>query len=212
MTKTNRRKINKKGFSKAEFMIMLAALAILLAIGSKLAMGSTNSYGSFKRTANNFANAVAKYKDTAAVQKDEYTLNEIIKNGYSEELSNPMDQDETCDKYESFVSIKDNRNKTITLVCGNYVVEAVQGKQYKIFEVTDWTETRFNGYDEVALLYNYKENGELVLPEYVSEKKLLALYEEKTGINVTEINQIKASGKEVVNIQVFREKKLVKEL
>ena len=46
MKKTNK-KINKKAFSKAEFMVMLAAIAILIAIGSKLVLDNTKNYSSY---------------------------------------------------------------------------------------------------------------------------------------------------------------------
>ena len=211
MKKTSKR-INKKAFSKVEFMVMLAAIAILLAIGSKVALDGSKSYGSFKTVANNLANAVAKYKDKAIIQKDEYSLYEVIKNGYIEELKNPMNKNETCDKYESYVSIKDNSNKTIKLVCGEYVVEAVQGKSYKVYEVSEWSETQEKGYSDGEILYNYKENGNLVLDEYVPIKTLFALYEQKTGSKTSDLGTFKTGGRELVSKQVFREKKLVKEM
>ena len=191
---------------------MLAAVAILLAIGSKVALDGSKSYGSFKTVANNLANAVAKYKDKALIQKDEYSLGEVIKNGYIEELKNPMNKNEVCDKYESYVSIKDNSNKEIYLVCGNYVVEGIQGKTYKVYEVSDWSETQEKGYNDGNILYNYKENGNLVFENYVPIKTLLGLYEEKTGSRAFSLDVIKSNGKEVVKKQVFREKELVKEI
>jgi hypothetical protein len=211
MKKINK-KINKKAFSKGEFMVMLAVVAILLAIGSKIALDGSKSYGSFKTVANSFANAVAKYKDKAIIQKEEYNLKEVKDNGYIEDLKNPMDKSESCDMYESYVSIKDNSNKAIKLVCGDYVVEAVQGKSYKVYEVSEWSETHENKYNDGDMLYNYKENGNLVLPEYVSIKTFYALYEEKTGYKITDLNSVKSSGKELVSKPVYREKKLVKEM
>ena len=212
MKKTNKKKINKKAFSKVEFMVMLAAIAILLAFGSKIALDGSKSYGSFKTVVNNFANAVAKYKDTAVIQKEEYSLYEVEKGGYIGEIKNPMNKNELCDKYESYVSIKDNSNKKVRLVCGDYVVEAVQSKSYKVYEVSEWSETQEKGYDDGAILYNYKENGNLVLQDYVPIKTFFGLYEEKTGSKITDINSVKSSGKELVSKQVFREKKLVKEM
>lgn len=206
------KKINKKAFSKAEFMIMLAVIAILLAVGSKVVLDGSKSYGSFKTVANNFANAVAKYKDKALIQKDEYSLGEVIKNGYIEDLKNPMDKTELCDKYESYVSVKDNSNKAVVLVCGEYVVEGIQGKEYKVYEVSEWNDTHEPKYNDGAVLYNYKENGDLVFDEYVPIKTFFGLYEEKTGSRITNINSVKTSGRELVSKEAYREKKLVKEI
>lgn len=212
MKKTNKKKINRKGFSKAEFMIMLAGIAILIAIGSKLALDSSKSYGSFKTIANNFANAVAKYKDKAIIQKEEYTLYETEKNGFIDDLKNPFDKNESCDKYESYVSVKDNSNKVVHLVCGEYVVDGVQGKSYKVYEVSDWSETQEKGYNDGDILYNYKENGNLALEEYVPVKSFITLYEIKTGTKITNVNDVKSNGKELVSKMSYREKKLVKEI
>ena len=212
MKKTNKKKINKRGFSKAEFMIMLAGIAILIAIGSKLALDNSKSYGSFKTVANNFANAVAKYKDKAIIQKDEYSLYETEKNGFIDDLKNPLNKNESCDKYESYVSVKDNSNKKVHLECGDYVVDAVQGSSYKVYEVSNWSETQEEGFNDGDVIYNYKDNGNFVLDEFVPIKSLLALYENKTGTRVTSVNDIKSNGIEVISKMVYREKKLVKEV
>lgn len=205
------KKINKKGFSKTEFMILLAVLAILIAVGSKLALDSSKSYGSFKTLANNFANAVARYKDKAIITKDEYSLYETEKNGYIDELLSPFDKNVKCDKYESYVSLKDASKKTIVLVCGEYLVEAVQGEKYKVYEISSWSETKDETHNDGDLLYNYKQNGNLVLDDYVQPKTLIGIYSEKTGKYISNINDIKSGGTELVSKMLYREKKLVKE-
>ncbi len=210
MRKTNK-KINKKGFSKVEFMVLLAVIAILIAIGSKLALDSSKSYGSFKTLANNFANAVARYKDKAIIAKDEYSLYETSKNGYIDELTSPFDKNVKCDKYESYVNIKDSSKKSIVLVCGDYLVEAVQGDYYKVYEISSWSETKDELHNDGDILYNYKQNGNLALENYVQQKSLIGIYSEKTGKYISNINDIKSSGTELVTKMLYREKKLLKE-
>lgn len=212
MKKTNKKKkINKKAFSKTEFMALLAVIAILIAIGSKLALDSSKSLGSFKTIANNFANAVAKYKDKAIIPKEEYTLYETEKNGYIEELSNPLNTNEKCDKYESYVSIKDASKKKIVLVCGEYLVEAVQGESYKVYEISSWSDTQDKDHNDGDILYNYKQNGNLMLDEYVPLKSFMALYTEKTGKIITNVNDVKSNGAELLSKVSYREKKFLKE-
>ncbi len=211
MRKTNK-KINKKAFSKTEFMIMLAAIAILIAIGSKLVLDKTKSYGSFKTVANNFANAVARYKDAAIIQKNEYSLYETEKEGYIEELKNPFDKSETCDKYESYVSVEDSSKKEIHLVCGDYLVDGIQGQSYKVYEISEWSDTKDDLHNDGEFLYNYKVNGQLVLEEYVPAKSFIILFNEKTGKNLSSISEIKSSGAELVSQMAYREKKFVKEI
>ena len=206
------KRINNRGFSKSEFIIILCAIAILIAIGTKIAFDSSKSYGSFKRIANKFANAVAQYKDKTAIQKDDYSLYEIEESGYIEILANPVFEDEICDKYESYVSVKDNSKKKVTLVCGENLVEGIQGESYKIYEISEWSETRQRDYNDGELLYNYKENGKEVLSSYVPRKSFIALFEEKTGKKISDLQSVKTYGKELVNKEAYREKKLIKEI
>ena len=211
MKKTNK-KINKKAFSKAEFMIILAFIAILIAVGSKLALDSTKNYSSFKTVANNFANAVAMFKDKAVLPKNEYSLYETEKAGYVGELKNPFDKTEVCNKYESYVDITEQNKKVINLICGEYLVEAVQGEEYKIYEIGEWSEEKEATFNDGNILYNYKENGSLVLNEFVPLKTLIVLYNEKNQNNYTSMNDLKNAGVELVSKMVYRQKKLVKEI
>ena len=191
---------------------MLAAIAILIAIGSKLVLDNTKNYSTFKTVANNFANAVAKYKDVALIPREEYTLYETEKAGYIDELKNPFNKSQVCDKYESYVSVKDNSRKGIVLICGDYLVEGVQSESYKIYEISEWSETQEEGYNDGNILYNFKKDGQLVLPEYVTPKSFLLMFEEETGKKINNINEAKSDSIEVVSKMAYREKKFIKEI
>ena len=52
------KRINKKGFSKIEFMGILGLLAILIAVGAKIALDTGKNYNGFKILANNFLDSV----------------------------------------------------------------------------------------------------------------------------------------------------------
>ena len=213
MKKTNKKKknINKKGFSKAEFMIMLCALAILLAIGSKYALDNSKNYSAFKSLANKFGSAVARYKDQVLIPKNEYFLYEVEKNTDINELTSPFDKNVICDKYESSVILKEDDSKEIKLVCGDYVVEAIQSKSYKIYEVSEWTEESSEELNDGDVLYNYKENGNLVLSEYMTSKAFVQYINSVKGLNIDSVNDIKSDNRELVSKIVYRSKKLVKE-
>lgn len=210
MKKTSKKGINKKGFSKAEFMVMLAVIAILIAAGSYIAVNSTKSYSSFKTISDNFASAVALYKDKAIIQKDEYNLYEVEKAGFIGTLTSPFDKNVECDKYESYVTLENSSKKGIVLLCDTYLVEGVQGGSYKIYEVSEWDENK-GDYNDGGVLYNYKDKGNLALDKYAPLKTFLALFSEKTGKAVTKVADIKGFGYEVVNKMVYRNKELVKE-
>jgi hypothetical protein len=140
-------------------------------------------------------------------------LNELIAKGFSDELKNPINTSETCDKYDSYVELLDTNNKKVTLNCGNYYVEGTQGSTYKVYEVSEWHDTKQEGDNENSLLFNYKVNGALALGEYVSTKAFIEWYYVKTNSIITSPYDIDGSnGIEVVTKDVYRTKTLVKEI
>ena len=205
------KKINKRGFTIKEFMFMLAFLAILIAIGTKIVLDCTKSYGSFKTLANTFANAVAKYKDQV-ILKEEYSLYEVEQEEFIEEITNPFDKSEVCDKYESFVEMPEINTKKVTLLCGNYLTEALQNEYYNIYEVSEWSKTKEEGYNDNSVVYNFKLNGNLMLKEDVTERTFIQKYNEVMGEVISNPNDLNSKKNvELVSNVVYREKKLVKE-
>lgn len=205
------KKINKRGFTIKEFMFMLAFLAILIAIGTKIVLDGTKSYGSFKTLANTFANAVAKYKDQVML-KEEYSLYEVEQEEFIEEITNPFDKSEVCDKYESFVEMPEINTKKVTLLCGNYLTEALQNEYYNIYEVSEWSKTKEEGYNDNSVVYNFKLNGNLMLKEDVTERTFIQKYNEVMGEVISNPNDLNSKKNvELVTNVVYREKKLVKE-
>ncbi len=220
MKKTNnqqkrpqQKKINKRGFSKMEFITMLGVLAILIAIGVKLVSDNSKNYGGFKNLANNFAKDVAKYKDAYTRVDNTYYLYDLIQKGYSEELKNPINTSETCDKYDSYIVIESTNNKKVTLNCGNYFVEGTEQDGYKVYEVSEWHDTKQEGDTENNILYNYKKDGTIQLGEYVSSSAFIEWYYIKTNSLITSPSDVNNSaGTELVTKDVYRTKTLVKEI
>jgi len=205
------KKINNLGFTIKEFMFMLAFLAILIAVGSKFALDSTKSYGSFKTLANTFANAVAKYKDQV-VLKEEYSLYELEQKKFIDEITNPFDKNEICDKYESFVEMPEISTKKVTLLCGKYLTEGLQNEYYNIYEVSNWSSEKKEEYNDNTTVYNFKLNGNLMLKEDVTERTFVQKYYEIMGENISKPTDIENKNNiELISNVAYREKKLVKE-
>lgn len=203
------KRINNKGFSKIEFMTVLGVVAVLIAIGAKMAVDTGKNYKSFKTLAVSFMNSVAIYKDKYTKDNNVYYLNELIEKGYSDELKNPNKASEYCDKYESFVDITTPNDKKVYLVCGNYIVEGTQLTGYKIYEVTDWKEEKDVKDNETIHLYNYKEDGKNVLSEYYQERTFIQKYFEKTKDLISSPFELKEN---LVTKNVYRKKTLLKEV
>lgn len=208
------KKTSNKGFGKVELMAMLALIAILLAVGSKIVLDSTsNNYSSFKTVANRFANAVSLYKDEFPNDENTYYLHDVIERGFTEGLKNPLNTSEYCDEYKSFVEVPAPNNKKVTLVCGKYVVEGVQNQSYNVYEVGEWTETKSNDTTDADTLYNYKKDGQLVLDNYLTKNEFLKAFYEKEGKKISNpfsVNQIEGMSLEMQH--VYRTKTLLKEI
>ena len=199
-----RKIFNSKGFGKTEIIACLALLIVLLALGMKLFIDNSKNYNALKVRANEFANAVARYKDQYPEANNRYSLGKVIKRGFIGELKNPMNASEYCDKYASYVEIEQSNNKKIYLTCGNYYVEAVQDKYYKVYEQSDWSEERLEG---------YSKDGNKVLDEYVTEAALLTIFYENEGKRITKpIDLNSQEGYALLSKTVYRKFELVKEM
>ena len=170
------KRINNKGFSKIEFMGILGLLAVLIAVGAKIALDTGKNYNGFKILANNFLDSVAIYTDKFFKNNNKYYLYELIEKGYSESLFNPLAASEECDKYETWADIEIPNDKKVNIVCGNYLVTGSQQSGYKLYEVSEWSETKEPGYSDATALYNYKENGTLVFSEFYPESTFIQRY------------------------------------
>ncbi len=168
------KRIDNKGFTLTEFIIMLTAVLILFAIGTKLISDNSKNYTAFKTLANNFASDVSKYKDFYTKPNNVYYLEDLIRKGYSNDLKNPLNGSENCDRYDTYIEVISTNNKKIYMRCGNYILTGIQDKYYDIYEVSEWSETQEEGYTDTAAIYNYEKDGKVMLDEYVSSE---AFYE-----------------------------------
>lgn len=207
------KRTNNKGFGKIEFMTIFGLIAVLIALGSKLAVDTGKNYSGFKSIANNFLNAVSLYKDMYTKDSNMYYLGEVIEKGYITDLKNPIDTNSNCNRYESYVKIPTPSNKEVHLDCGIYLVEGTQKDGFQVYEVGKWKETKEEGDNDTDTLYNYKKDGVVIFDEYVPEKTFVEHYFKKNNIvikspfDLSENNDV-----ELLSKNVYRTKKLVKEL
>lgn len=205
-------KLNKKGFSKMEVITIIGLLAILIAIGAKFAVDSAKDYKAFKNVANNFVDAAALYKDKYNNPSNRYYLKDVIEKNYSKPLKNPWGS-EYCDEVESYVDIPDPSTKQVHLVCGEYVIEGEQSTGYKVYEVSEWKEEKPDSNAEMGMLYNYEENGKVVLSEYQSELTFINSFLKNTGMKLSNPFDVdKMSGMKLLHKTVYRTKELLKEV
>ncbi len=205
------KKIGNKGFSKIEFMTMIAVIAILIALGVKLVADNSKNYGAFRNLANSFANNVARYKDQYPRDDNTYILDDLIEKGFSEELKNPIDTTEYCDRFESYVEVPEPNNKKVTLICGEYIVEGYQSSGYKVYEVTEWTTEKNNKSNDNNVLYNYTIDGNEVFGEYYTTRTFLEKYYEKNGELISSPYDVNSGNQKLITKKVYREKTLVKD-
>lgn len=204
------KRLTERGFSKAEIIIGLCAILVLLAILIKALSDSSDdsNYSHFRRQADNFASRVAVYKDMYERRDNTYYLDYLLDDNYTIDVVNPFDKTTECDRYESYVKIFDGK-KEVNLKCGNYLAIGMEGGNYYIYEVSSWSKDAVNG--EFANLYNYKKNGVLVGEDYMLENEFIDFYNNKEKKSVNYIYEINDSSIEILIEGMYREKKLVKE-
>ena len=204
------KRINNKGFGKIEIIGVLGLLAVLIAVGANMAVGTGKNYNNFKIITNQFLDNVALYKDRYTKNTSVYYLYELIEKGYSEEITNPIETSSTCDKYETYADIEVPNDKRVNIVCGSYIVTGSQQKGYKLYEVSEWSETKKEGYNDASALYNYRdEAGNLVFSEYYPETSFIQKYYEKNKIMIGSPFELKDK---LEMKSVYRKKSLVKDL
>ena len=205
-------KVNNKGFSKIELITIIGLLAILIAIGAKIAVDSAKDYKSFKNLANNFVDAVTLFKDKYNYPSNRYFLKDVIDKNYSKPLKNPWGS-EYCDEVESYVDVPDPSTKKFHLVCGPYVIEGEANTSYKVYEVTEWSEEKPEKNSEMGIVYNYEENGKAVLSDYQTELTFLDSFLKNTGMKLSSPFDVdKVSGMKLLHKNVYRSKELLKEV
>lgn len=207
------KKLDNKGFSKFELMTMLGLLAILFAVGSNLAVGTGVNYKGFKNLAQSFFSSVSMYRDRYPKGNNKYYLYELIEKGYSNQLKNPANASEECDIYSSYVEEPPEKPRRVNLVCGNFILVGELNGQYKVYEVTEWSDVPDASYNDNGVLYNYKKEGKLMLNEYVGEENFLNLFFVNEKKIISSPSEIKSSGEYELSLKaVYRQKTLVKEL
>ena len=208
------KRVNNKGFGKLEFITMFGVIAILIAIGSNMALNTGGkNYNGFKTLANNFAKNAAMYRDHYTKNTNIYYLYEVIDKGYIEELTNPMNTAEKCDKYNSYVDMETPSRKKVVLVCGNYYVEGTQSVSYNVYELSEWHETKETTDNDSAVAYNYRVAGKEMLDQYLTERDFIEKYFELNKVMLNKAEDLNNNEEvELLYKSFYRTKTLVKEL
>lgn len=203
------KKINNSfGFTKTELILCICALLALFAVAIKVFLdNNSQNYNSLKKEAENFIYKVSIYKDEYYNEDGYYPLYEVIDNHGIGELKNPLKVSEKCDEYESFVLLEGNR-KSVTLKCGNYLVEGVQNGYFDIYEVTDWIDQR--GGNDSQFMYNYSKDGIIINDKYLLKEEFVEVYNKNEGASITSPSDSKPKNISLLKKAFYRDKKLIK--
>lgn len=199
---------NSYGFTKTELILCICALLALFAVGIKVFLdNNSQNYNSLKKEAENFLYKVSIYKDDHYKEDGYYPLYEVIDNHGIGELKNPLKVSEKCDEYESFVLLEGSK-KSVTLKCGNYLVEGVQNGSFDIYEVTEWIDQR--GGNDSQFMYNYSKDGVIVNTKYLLKEEFVDVYNMNEGASITSPNDSKPKNISLLRKAFYRDKKLIK--
>ncbi len=202
------KEVNDKGFSKAEIMIILAAILVFFAIGIKVLSGNNEKgkISAFKKQAGSFAYQISLYKDNYTNDEGLYYLDDVLKNNYKIDLTNPF-EDEACDRYESYVLYSQIKNE-VNLRCSGYLVSNVDTEEYTVYKVSEWSKEKVKG--ENIILYNYKKNNKVVLDNYVSEKEFIETYNMNEKDKIYDVLEVSKENQELLADTFYRTKEEVK--
>lgn len=190
-------KMNNKGFSLREFVLVLLIMAIVIIVVLNLFFKGNDSIPNknFRNLAKDFSISATHLHDEDVRFTFRVFLADAIKLDYMDELTNPYNKKEKCDKYESVIKFDDNSRKKITIKCGNYLIFNEDGydkvEDYKIYKVSKWSEKEATGSDvQTETFYNYSINGNMVLDRFMIEKEFLEEYSKKSGTNILSLTQV----------------------
>ena len=203
--------MNNKGFAKYEALTVFALILIILAIGLNFVSnsGSPQKYNTMRKSAQNFATAVAGNLDAFDVYFNEHYLSETIDNEFIGNIKNPLGSG-NCDIDESKVEVVEGK-RFVTLKCGDYLIDNEDDtilKGMKIYKVGKWSSKKTNDDDQEVVVYNCKDNNEEVFDNYYQKYNFLYYINKKYNNSYTDISSIDSTCK-VVEKTMYRTKELV---
>lgn len=209
-------KKNDKGLALPGVVALIVFVIIILSVAGYSSFQSKNKreYEVFVQNAKDFGTKATTYRNERIKYFDEIYLVDLVDDHYIKSYKNPFGGGEECDLYESKVVFSSNGEKSVTLRCGEYLIDSQlwSSGNYKVYKVSAWDEKIGNALEaETVRLYKYQKNGVDVLNDYVVTKKLVTTYNQKEGKNIRTIQQIDVENIEVISKIFYRTKKLVKE-
>jgi len=204
------KKLTNRGFGKVEIMAGLCTLLILVAIAMKVFSdnNSNSNFSMFKKQAEEFSYRAGIYKDMYPSVDNIYYLDDLLLSKYSIDLQNPFNKSQACDRYESYVVIKNGKRQT-NLKCGDYLAEGDYDGNYYIYRLSIWQEEKIAG--ETKTLYNYSKNGVEMSDRYMLEKEFIDFYNKTEDEEIYHIDDIDNNDIDILEKTMYREKELVKE-
>lgn len=202
------REVNNKGFSKTELIVVLTAIIILfaIAVGALSNNVDKGKISTFKKLANSFAHQISMYKDNYINDEGLYYLDDVLKNNYKIDLTNPFSE-EACDRYESYV-LYGQMKKEVNLRCGDYLATNSNDDDYTIYKVSAWSKEKVKG--EEIILYNYKKDNKVVLDNYVIEKEFIETYNLNEKDKISDVLEVSKENQELLADTFYRTKEEVK--
>ena len=190
--------LNNKGMGKKEMMLVLLILLAGITYGLYKIIGNNaiTQMANFKRLAATFIDEAGRLRDNEIHYEERVYLYDTIELDYLDELKNPFNHQETCDKYESKIEMADNK-VYITFKCGEYYIFDQQTtEEYTVYKVSEWTDQKLTGENvQTANFYNYTVNDVEILDKYYIEKEFLVEYAQKSGFKTLTIGNLNPNHK-----------------
>ncbi len=208
--------INNKGKINLEFITILAFILVIIAVVGFFASLNNYSrkYDVLRQNARDFASKVAMFRNEYSNYHKEIYLKDLVAVNYIKAFKNPFNGDKNCDLYESKVFFASDKERYVTLKCGEYIIyeQNVNSDEYDIYKVSDWQEDIDDiEFIQSTKLYNYKNSdGNMALSNFVTSRELIDLYNKNEQKDIKDLKEVDLSNVSIITKTYYRTKKLAK--
>lgn len=201
-----KKRINKKGHSNYEFLmvsiicLLLSTIILVIAIKS----GDAEKFEVFRYNAKILGLNAITLEDESSLNT--IYLQDMVDKGLISSIKNPFGGTTLCNQTESKVEFTTD-GKKVTLQCGNYLIykQKLSDKTYSIYRVSNWSIQRMTEDDDSKKVYNIKEKNKTIFEDNYEEAMFVAKVNNYYNEDYKDLTEIKKAHK-VTTKTVYRQR------
>ena len=197
---------NNRAFAKFEVLTIIVLLLVIVTILMLTILNSLKNQriNAMISSARQFSNSVI----VDNIENSTYYLRDAINDELFDNIRSPFSSG-NCDVDESKVDYV-NSQKYVTFKCDNYLIynEEADNKEYKVYKVSEWLNSKNSDDYENRIGYNCKKGKNLLFDSYYDEKSFLYYINKKYNKEYFDISEV--SECEIIKKNLFRNLSLIR--